>query len=601
MRQILVILLMILSVSGYSANIIVSHAIALRGEPKYAEGFEHWKYVNPNAPRGGYITYGARGSFDNFNRFARRGTSAPLAESMIDSLMTSNEDEDNVLYGLIAQTIEYPDDYSWVIFHLDPRARASDGVPITADDVVFSFNKFMTQGIETLARLWAGITVTKIDDLTVKFTTPQKDKSTTLQMAALSIFPKHYWKDVDLSEPLVEVPVVSGPYTISDYSMGQYIVYQRNKDYWALNHPTQKGLLNFDFVRYDMYKDDAVMLEAFKKGEYDFRSEPVAKVWVTGYESKNLDQGYIHKEEIPYSVPKPMIGFIFNVKRPQLSDRRVREAIGYLFDFEWSNTNLFYGLYKREFSYFQNSDNMARGLPEGRELEILNRFKDQLPSEVFTQEYNPPKTDGSGNIRPQLRQALSLFKQAGWQLKNGKLVDQNNQQLAFELMLWSPTYERVAIPFKQNLAKAGIDMSIRVIDSAQANNRLRERDYDMIVGTLGGGVYPSNMLQYEFHSKYIDSTYNNSGYTSPIVDELVEKIVQNQSNLSELRAYGKALDRVLVWQYLVIPQWYNDKVRVAYWDKFSRPDVLPTYGVGLESWWYDAEKAKKLPQRNAPN
>ncbi|AJQ96520.1 ABC-type oligopeptide transport system, periplasmic component [Gynuella sunshinyii YC6258] len=515
--------------------------------------------------------------------------------------MTSNEDEDNVLYGLIAQTIEYPDDYSWVIFHLDPRARASDGVPITADDVVFSFNKFMTQGIETLARLWEGITVTKIDDLTVKFTTPQKDKSTTMQMAELRIFPKHYWKDVDLSEPLVEVPVVSGPYTISDYSMGQYVVYKRNKDYWALNHPTQKGLLNFDFVRYDMYKDDTVMLEAFKKGEYDFRSEPVAKVWITGYEGKNIDQGYIRKEEIPYSVPKPMIGFIFNVTRPQLSDRRIREAIGYLFDFEWSNTNLFYGLYKRELSYFQNSDNMARGLPQGRELEILNGFKDQLPPEVFTQEFNPPKTDGSGNIRPQLRQALSLFKQAGWQLKNGKLVDQNGQQLAFELMLWSPTYERVALPFKENLAKAGIDMSIRIIDSAQATNRLRERDYDMVVGTLGGGVYPDNMLQYEFHSKYIDSTYNNSGYTSPVVDALVEKIVQNQSNLPELQAYGKALDRVLLWQYLVVPQWYNDKVRVAYWDKFSRPEVLPTYGVGLESWWYDEEKAKKLPRRNAPN
>ena len=602
MRQILLFWLMICPSFVFASEVIVSHAIALRGEPKYPQGFQHWDYVNPDAPKGGYVTYGARGSFDNFNRFARRGTSAVGVESMLfDSLMVGNDDEDNVLYGLIAQTIEYPTDYSWVIFHLDPRARATDGVPITADDVVFSLHQFMTQGVEFLAKRWEGITVEKIDEQTVKFNTPQKDKNMTMEMASMTIFPEHYWKDVDLSEPVSEVPVGSGAYTISDYAMGQYVVYKRLKDYWAVNQPTRKGLMNYDYMRYDMYQDDTVLLEAFKKGEFDFKQEYTAKDWATRYEGKNFDAGYIKKEELPDNVPRALTGFVFNVTRPQLSDRRVREAIGELFDFEWTNANLFYSAYKREYSYFQNSDYMARGLPEGRELDILKAYKDQLPPEVFTQEYNPPKTDGSGNIRPQLRKALALFKQAGWNLKDGKLVNAEGKQLSFELMLWGNSLERVAIPFKENLAKAGIDFSIRIVDLAQANTRLQERDYDMIVSQLGGGVHPSPNLLYEFDSKYTDSSYNNSGYTSPVVDDLIAKIIANQQNLSELKAYGTALDRVLLWQYLLIPYWYTDIDRVAYWNKFSRPKVAPKYGQQYMSWWYDPEKAKTLPERNAPN
>lgn len=595
-------LLLSLTTVTLAEQITVSHAIALRGEPKYSADFQHWDYVNPDAPRGGYVTYGQRGNFDNFNRYAQRGVSAPMATSAFDSLMVENDDEDSVLYGLIAEKIEYPDDYSWVIFHIDPRAKHQDGKPITAEDVEFSFTKFMTQGVPFFAQTYEGVTPEIVSPQKIKFKMPGNDKSLLIQLATLTIFPKHIWQDIDLAEPVIKPVVGSGAYEVQDYSMGQYVVWNRKKDYWALNHPVNKGMHNFDTTRIDMYKDDTVLLEAFKKGELDFRSENVSKLWATAYVGDNFDKGYIVKEEIASTEPQAMQAFIFNTTRPQLSDPKVREALGYMFDFEWTNKNLFYGAYSRSVSYFQNTDYMARGLPEGEELELLNRYKDQLPKEVFTKEYNPPKTDGTGNIRPQSREALKLLREAGWNLKEGKLLNKDGEQLKFELMLWSPNFERVVIPFQENLKRIGVDMSVRLVDLAQATNRLRDRDYDMLIHSLGGGVHPSTSLRLEFHSKYIDSTYNNSGFTSKATDEIIEQIIDNQENLDKLLPLGKALDRILLWQHLVIPQWYSGSYRVAYWNKFSRPATKPKYGLGQGTWWYDARKAKTLPDdRNAPN
>lgn len=589
------------SVSALAEDVIVSHAIAERGEPQYPADYPHWDYVNPEAPRQGYVTYGVRGTFDNFNRFAQRGTTPASIESyLFDQLMIGNGDEVGVYYGLIAEQVEYAADNSWIIFHLNPEATFQDGEPIEASDVAFTFNLFMEDGVPQFKTYYEGVTVEALDNRRVRFNLEVPSKSLLVSLATLKVFPEHEFADLDFSEPFDEVPLGSGAYTISDYSMGQYVVYERLNDYWAKDHPTQVGQLNFDYERYDYYLDDTVLLEAFKKGEYDFRQENVAKDWATAYTGDNFDAGYIIKEEIPHELPQSMQSFVFNIENPQFQDRRVRMAINMLFDFEWTNENLFYGAYNRTKSYFQNTEYMADSLPQGRELEILEEFREQLPAEVFTEVYENFSTDGSGNIRPQLRQAVTLLREAGYVSRNGGMVhEETGEALAFEMLLYSPSFERIAIPFRENLARAGITMNIRTVDVTQYTNRMRERDYDMLVGNLGGGAYPDTNLMIQFHSDFLDSTYNSIGLQSPVIDTLVEGIRDNQQNDSELLAYGRALDRVLLWNYYVIPHWHIGAYRVAYWNKFARPETRPRYALGSSTWWLDTEAAATLPDRNA--
>lgn len=589
------------SVAALAEDVIVSHAIAERGEPQYPADYTHWDYVNPEAPRQGYVTYGVRGTFDNFNRFAQRGTTpAGIRDYLFDPLMIGNGDEVGAYYGLIAEQVEYAADSSWVIFHLNPDATFQDGEPIEASDVAFTFNLFMEDGVPQFKTYYEGVTVEVLDERRVRFNLETPSKSLLVSLATLVVFPEHEFADLDFSEPFEEVPLGSGPYTISDYSMGQYVVYERLDDYWAKDHPARVGQLNFDYERYDYYLDDTVLLEAFKKGEYDFRQENVAKDWATAYTGDNFDAGYIIKEEIPHELPQSMQSFVFNIENPQFQDRRVRMAINMLFDFEWTNENLFYGAYNRTRSYFQNTVYMADSLPQGRELEILEEFRDQLPAEVFTEVYENFSTDGSGNIRPQLRQAVTLLREAGYVSRNGVMVhEETGEPLAFEMLLYSPSFERIAIPFRENLARAGITMEIRTVDVTQYTNRMRERDYDMLVGNLGGGAYPDTNLMIQFHSNYLDSTYNSIGLQNPIIDTLVEGIRDNQQNDSELLAYGRALDRVLLWNYYVIPHWHIGAYRVAYWNKFARPETRPRYALGTSAWWLDTEAAATLPARNA--
>ncbi len=589
------------SVAALAEDVIVSHAIAERGEPQYPADYPHWDYVNPEAPRQGYVTYGVRGTFDNFNRFAQRGTTpAGIRDYLFDPLMIGNGDEVGVYYGLIAEQVEYAADNSWIIFHLNPEATFQDGESIEASDVAFTFNLFMEDGVPQFKTYYEGVTVEVLDNRRVRFNLEASSKSLLVSLATLDIFPEHEFSDLDFSEPFEEVPLGSGPYTISDHSMGQYVVYERLDDYWAKDHPARVGQLNFDFERYDYYLDDTVLLEAFKKGEYDFRQEGVAKDWATAYTGDNFDAGYIIKEEIPHELPQSMQSFVFNIEKPQFQDRRVRMAINMLFDFEWTNENLFYGAYNRTGSYFQNTEYMADSLPQGRELEILEEFRDQLPAEVFSEVYENFSTDGSGNIRPQLRQAVTLLREAGYVSRNGVMVhEETGEALAFELLLYSPAFERIAIPFRENLARAGITMSIRTVDVTQYTNRMRERDYDMLVRDLGGGAYPSTNLMFQFHSNYLDSTYNSIGVQDPVIDTLVEGIRDNQQNDAELLAYGRALDRVLLWSYYVIPHWHISAYRVAYWNKFARPETRPRYALGASTWWLDTEAAATLPARNA--
>lgn len=605
MRTVLAILaLCFVSLSVLSEEqTIISHAIAERGTPLYDADFKHWNYVNPDAPIKGYITQGTRGTYDNFNRYAQRGTSAAgINGYLYDSLMVGNSDEEGVLYGLIAEKIEYPASYEWVIFHLNPNARFQDDVPIRASDVAFSFNLFMTDGVPQFRRYYEGVSVEILDPLKVKYTLPKDgaEKSMIAQLAGSVVFPEHFYKDKKLSEPFDTPPLGSGGYKVSDYSMGQFVEYELQDNYWALKHPTIIGSTNFKHIRYDYYLDDTVLLEAFKKGEYDIRQESVSKNWATQYTGKNFKNGHIIKEEVTHEIPQPMQSFVFNLQKDQFKDRRVRKALILLFDFEWSNKNLFYDAYTRTYSYFQNTEFMATGLPTGKELEILNKFKGKIPDEVFTEEYQSFETDGSGNIRSQIRQALALFKEAGYYLKDGLMLNkETDQPYEFEMLLYSPNFERVALPYKENLAKAGITMNVRTVDPTQYINRLRERDHDVVVDSLGGGSYPSESLVFEWQTEYIDSTYNRVGPMDPIIDELVQGIADNQQNDEMLMAYGKAFDRVLLWNYYVIPQWHKSSFWIAYWDKFGRPDVRPKFALGTDSWWLDEKAAAKLPDRNA--
>lgn len=582
------------------AQVTVSHAIGMRGEPKYPADFTHFEYVNPDAPKRGTLVLHTIGTYDTFHRYAQRGNAAVGSADLYDTLLTASEDEVEMYYGLIAKKVEYPVDHTWIIFHLNPAARFQDGKPITADDVVFSFNKFFNEGVPQFKQYYKNVEqVEALDAQRVQFTLSEGSKELLISLGGLRILPKHYWQDKDFSEPTTDVPVGSGPLTVSDYKMGQYVVYKRLDDYWGKDLPVMKGQLNFDEIRYDYYRDQTVAFEAFKAGEYDFRQESIAKNWATQYTGPQFDKGEIIKEEIPHDIPVGMQCLVFNVQRPFFQDRRVRRALNYALDFEWMNKNLFYDQYTRTRSYFQNTKYEATGLPGEDELTILEPFRGKIPEEVFTEEYNPPVTDGSGNIRPQLRQALRLLKQAGWEIKNKQLVNvRTGEPFEFELLLYSPSFERIAIPIQKNLERMGITMNIRVVDDTQFINRMRNRDFDMISHSYSAFHYPTSDLKIIWHSDYIDYTWNTAGVQNEVVDALVIGIEASQDDDDALLAYGRAFDRVLTWNHYVIPEWHISKFRVAYWNKFSRPEIRPKYALGLYTWWIDPEKEQQLPERN---
>ncbi len=590
-----------LSWTAAEPRVIVSHALTMRGQPKYKAGFTHFDYVNPDAPKGGSVVMHAIGTYDNFHRYAQRGLPVAGSDTFYDTLLVGSEDETDSYYGLIAEKVEYPTDNTWIIFHLNPAARFQDGSRITAEDVVFSFNLFMEKGVPQFRQYYKPVSKAEaLDDLRVKFTLSPGDKEILLSLGSVKIMPKSFWKTRDFSEPLTEVPLGSGPFTVADYKIGQYVEYVRIPDYWATDLPVNKGRDNFARIRYDYYRDDSVALEAFKAGEYDIRSEGNASNWATLYTGRAFDEGRIVKEEIPHELPQDMIGFVFNIKRPLFSDRRVRMALNEAFDFEWMNKNLFYGQYKRTRSYFQNTPYAATGLPGPEELKILEPIRDKVPAEVFTTEYDPPVTDGSGFIRPQMRRAFALLKEAGWELRRGVLVNAaTGEPMKFELLLYSPTHERVAIPLKRNLARMGIAMDIRVVDTSQFTNRLRSRDFDLIYGGFDAGTYPDSSLKIVWRSDYLDYTWNTAGVQDPAIDYLVDGIAANQQDGEALLAWGRAFDRVATWNHYIIPQWHSSIFRVAHADRFSRPATRPKYALGIDTWWIDPDKEAAFNSRAA--
>jgi microcin C transport system substrate-binding protein len=578
--------------SGAAEGITKTWAMAEFGEPLYKDGFEHWPYVNPNAPKGGKVVLGAFGTYDNFNTIILKGEFPGSIGHIGDSLMVGSGDELMSAYGQIAETAEYPEDKSWVIFNLRPEARYTDGVAITAEDFKFAFETYKEHGRPLIRSFIADIERCEVlSDYRVKYTMRTRNSMKPLMVAAgFSPLPRHFWLEQDITKTSVTPPPGSGAYRISASEPGRFIVYERLKDYWGADLPVNRGLENFDEIQYDYYRDDTVQFEAFKAGKIDFRGENSAKRWVTGYDSPKVKNGEIILKTHPNETPRGISAFFFNLRQPQFKDARVREAIGYFYDFEAIQRTLLFGKYRRVESYFPNSDYGASGPPSAAELAVLEPFRDQLPPQVLSEPFTLPKTDGSGRIRANQRKALALLKEAGWEPKDGKMVHrESGEQLTVELMTASPETRRISLPFVENLRRAGIDGKIRFMDVAQWRNSIEQKDFDVYSARNNFFPPPGTELRIYFGSQVEGDpgTGNRMGYSNPVADALIEQIV-TAKDLDTLKATTRALDRVLLWNYNVVPQFYPDEQWLAYWNKFGHPEIKPRYNSGFPgTWWLD--------------
>jgi microcin C transport system substrate-binding protein len=578
-----------------------THALSLGEAPKYGQDFRHLDYVNPDAPKGGDARFHAIGSFDSFNPFIIKGSPAAGIGYVFETLMTSAEDDVMTEYGLIAESVEVPDDLSYVTYKLRENARFHDGTPITADDVIFSLNVLKEHGRPFYRFYYQNVErAEKLGPHEVKFHFSGPPNRELPQITGqLPILPKAYWETRDFNMTTMERPLGSGPYRISAFEPGRFVTYERVPDYWGADLPINRGRYNFGTIRYDFYRDQTVALEAFKAHRYDFRIENSAKDWATGYDFPARRQGLVRVEELAHERPTGMQAFVFNLRRDRFRDPALRQALGYAFDFEWSNQHLFYGQYTRTESYFSNSELAARALPAPDELELLEPLRGQVPGEVFTTVYEAPQSDGSGNIRGNLAEAMKLLRGAGWQIQDNRLIDPDTgRALTIEFLLVSPAFERVVSPFLRNLRRLGIEGRIRTVDSAQYQNRVRDFDFDIIVHSFPQSLSPGNEQRDYWHSEAADrpGSRNVVGIRNPAVDSLVEAIIA-ASDRATLVAASRALDRVLLWNHYVIPQWHIRTDRVAWWDRFGRPEKKPAYGIGFDSWWVDPEKDVALARR----
>ena len=584
-------------------EIIRTHAIAMHGEPKYPKDFSHFDYTSDEAVKGGSLKLHSVGSFDSLNHLIPKGNPADNIGLIYDTITKAAADEPFTQYGLLAHTIEYPKDRSWVIFHLRPTARFHDGKPITADDVVFTFNLLVSKGHPIFRFMYADVdSVIAIDKQRVKFSfSNNENKELPLIVGGIPILPKHYWIEEghEFDKSALEIPLGSGPYKVKSIDAGRKITYEREKNYWGSNLAVNKYLYNFDTVSIDYYRDGNVALEALKSGEYDFRLENNSKSWATAYNIPAINNGSLIRKEVKHSANTGIQAFIFNTRRPLFKNMAARKAINYAFDFEWSNNALFYQAYKRCYSFFSNSEFAATELPTGRELEILEGYRDQLPTSVFTEAYQLPVTDGSGHNRSNLRIAKKLLEDAGYKVVNNQLMTPDGQPFTFELLLVSPAFERIVNPFVKNLSRLGITVFTRLVDTSQYINRIRSFDFDMLVQSIGQSESPGNEQWSYWGSDAADTqgSQNLIGIKNPIIDQLIKLVVDAPSR-KELVYRVKALDRILLHHHYVVPQWYKSSTRLAYWDKFGMPVITPafdrSFSTGIMSWWYDREKAGRL-------
>jgi microcin C transport system substrate-binding protein len=576
-----------------------THALSLLGEPALPPDFTHWPWVNPNAPKGGEVVYSALGSFDSFNGTILRGTAAIGLGNLYDSLLKESADEASTEYCHLAAAIEVPADRKGVAFELRETARWHDGRPVTADDVAWTFNTLRQHGRPFYRAYWADVAEVVAEGprrVVFRFKDDQ-NRELALILGQLTVLPRHWWEGRDFARPTLDVPLGSGPYRIERFETGRSIVYRRVEDYWARDLPTARGTSNIDTIRYEYFRDSTVALEAFKAGQIDFRTENTAKDWATAYDFPAVQRGLVKRDEIPHELPTGMQAFAVNLRRPLFQDARVRRALIEVFDFEWMNANLFYGAYARTRSYFSNSELASSGLPEGREREILEGFRGRVPEQLFTEEYKLPVTDGSGNNREGLRRALDLLRQAGWTVRDRRLVNAQGQPFAFEILLNGPSFERVALPYVQVLQRLGMEPRVRSVDPAQYRVRTDAFDYDMTVEGIGQSLSPGNEQRDFFACARVNDpgSQNVAGICDPVVDELVEMVV-GAPDRAELVARTRALDRVLLWHNYMIPQWHSRTFRVAYWDKFGRPERNPRYRLALDSWWVERGREGTVEQ-----
>ncbi|MEO3427551.1 extracellular solute-binding protein [Pelagibius sp. CAU 1746] len=573
-----------------------SHAIAMHGEPKYPADFQHFDYVNPDAPKGGAIHTAAEGTFDSFNPWISKGRAVSPGG---DTLLIGSFDEAFTEYCLICETLEWPEDRSWVIFHLRPEARWHDGEPVTPEDVIFSLQMLKEKG-QPFYRFYYGSIerAEKVGQRSVKFTFAEKEnRELPLIAGQLPILPKHYWEDRDFESTTLEPPLTSGPYRIVEWEPGRFVVRERVEDYWARDLPVNRGQDNFHRIRTSFFRDATVIRQALKSGALDYHQETQAKAWALDYDIPAVRKGWLKKVAFPHQRPTGMQAFIFNTRRTLFKDPKVREALSYAFDFEWTNPTLFFGQYTRNNSYFENSELASRGLPEGRELEILSPYRGKLPEEVFTEVFSVPVTDGSGWPRENLVKALKLLGEAGWKVDDEGVLRNvdSGRPFAFEFLLVSTDFQRIVLPMARNLRRIGIDMKVRLVDSSQYINRYRSKDFDMISRGWGQSDSPGNEQRDFWSSTAAESpgSRNLAGITDPVIDELIELVIQAPSR-EELIYRTRALDRALLWGFYVIPAWHLQSDRILYWDKFDYPPEPPKNGTSTAFWWYDEAKAQAL-------
>ena len=600
MRAILLTIgLLLLSLPSLAADEAGRHGISMFGDLKYPPGFRHFDYVDPDAPKGGLVRLEAQGTYDTLNGFTIKGNAAAGLGLIYDTLLESASDEAFTEYGRLVESIAVADDLSSVTFKLRSEARWHDGVPVTADDVAFSLDLLKSKGAPFYRYYYAN--VEKAEALSpdkVRFTFKgRKNRELPLIVGQLPVLPKHYWQSRDFTATTLERPLGSGPYRIGKVDPGRNISYERVADYWGRDLAVNKGRYNFDTIRFEYYRDTTVALEAFKAYAFDFRQENTAKIWATQYDFPGIRKGHVIKETLANGNPTGMQSFAFNIRRDKFQDRRVRQALALTFDFEWANKNLFFGQYTRTQSFFSNSELASRDLPSAAELKLLEPLKGQIPDEVFTKVYQAPKTDGSGNSRQQVRQAKRLLNGAGWSVQNGRLTNaKTGQAMEIEILLVNQGFVRIVAPMQRSMERLGVKVNVRVVDTSQYINRLRDFDYDIIVGGWGQSLSPGNEQRDFWGSAAADrpGSRNYIGIKSPAIDQLIDHIIFAKSRAA-LVAACRALDRVLLWNHFVIPNWHIDKYRIAYWNRFGRPPAAPKYSLGFpDTWWLDAAKDQAL-------
>ncbi len=594
-------------VAAESANgaLAWKHGLSLFGDLKYGPDFKHFDYVKPDAPKGGRVRLFAIGSFDSLNPFTFKGEAASGVASTYDRLIKAALDEPGSEYGLIAEAVARPDDYSFVAYRLRKEARFHDGKPITPEDVIWSmenlkkahpFYAFYYRDIEK---------VEQTAEREVRFTFAVKGNRELPQITGqMPVLPKHWWtaagangKPRSLAETLLEAPLGSAAYRLADFKAGEYVTLKRVPDYWAKDLPVNVGYDNFDEIHIIYFRDETVAFEAFKADEYDWRDENNSKRWATGYDFPAVKRGDVVLEKFHLKNSQGMQAFVFNLRRKKFADRRVRRAFNLAFDFEWANRNLFHGQYTRTNSFFSNSELAAKGLPEGRERKLLQLIAGQIPPEALTKEYKNPVNETPQQRRANLRQAMRLLMEAGWRL-DGKGVLRNAQGEPFtvEFLLVSPAFERIVLPYAQSLKKLGIQTSVRTVDSAQYERRVKSFDFDIIVGSWGQSLSPGNEQRNYWGSAAADrpGSRNLAGIRDKAVDFLINRIIYARSR-EELVAATRALDRVLLWNFYVVPMWHITYERTARWNRFGKPARIPEHSVGFpDIWWWDAQKAARI-------